>query len=80
VPAGHDQQGRESPCHGHRRTLGRWCVWFQTGAGTRKGTNLARDALCTLSLATQQFDLVVEGEVHTVAYPATGGATRWSVS
>lgn len=35
--------------------------WFETGEQTRKGRNLARDPRCSLSLATQEFDLVVEG-------------------
>jgi hypothetical protein len=37
-------------------------VWFQTGGATRKGTNLARDPRCTLSVASHEFDLVVEGQ------------------
>jgi len=44
--------------------------WFETGPGTRKAKNVARDPRCTLSLATQQFDLVVEGEAHRVTDPA----------
>ena len=35
--------------------------WFETGDGTRKGRNLARDPRCTLSVATEEFDLVAEG-------------------
>jgi PPOX class probable F420-dependent enzyme len=35
--------------------------WFETGEQTRKGRNLARDPRCTLSVATHEFDLVVEG-------------------
>src|SRR5688572_10242116 len=31
--------------------------WFETGERTRKGRNLARDPRCTISLATQEFDL-----------------------
>src|ERR1700680_586387 len=34
--------------------------WFESGERTRKAINLARDPRCTLSLATQDFDLVVE--------------------
>ena len=44
--------------------------WFETGETTRKGRNLARDPRCTLSLATREFDLVVEGEAHVVEDPA----------
>ena len=45
--------------------------WFETGATTRKGRNLARDPRCTLTLALLEFDLVVEGEAHLVTDPAT---------
>jgi PPOX class probable F420-dependent enzyme len=45
--------------------------WFVTGEGTRKGRNLARDPRCTVSLASREFDLVVEGEAHKVTDPAT---------
>ncbi len=41
--------------------------WFQTGKGTRKAKNLVRDARCSLSVATHDFDLVVEGEAERVA-------------
>src|SRR4051794_21818694 len=43
--------------------------WFETGATSRKGRNLARDPRCTLSVATFAFDLVVEGEAHVVTDP-----------
>ena len=42
------------------------CFWFETGQSTRKGRNLARDPRCTVAIATQDFDLVVEG---TAPYP-----------
>src|SRR5215472_6345529 len=45
--------------------------WFETGEHTRKGRNLARDPRCTLSLATDDYDVVVEGEAHRVTDPAT---------
>jgi hypothetical protein len=45
--------------------------WFETGEGTRKGRNLARDPRCTLSLATHGFDLVAEGEATKVTSPTT---------
>ncbi len=56
--------------------------WFETGAGTRKGRNLARDPRCTLSLATHEFDLVVEGEARPVTDPATVAAMaeRWNAA
>jgi PPOX class probable F420-dependent enzyme len=56
--------------------------WFETGRGTRKGTNLARDARCSLSVAIHEFDLVVEGEAHVVTDPATVAdlAARWAAA
>jgi PPOX class probable F420-dependent enzyme len=54
--------------------------WFETGRNTRKGRNIARDPRCTLSVATQEFDLVVEGEAHLVTEPTTVAAmaARWA--
>jgi PPOX class probable F420-dependent enzyme len=43
--------------------------WFTTGEGTRKGRNLARDPRCTLTVATHEFDLVVEGTAEKVTDP-----------
>jgi hypothetical protein len=48
---------------------GAW--WFETGEGSRKGRNVARDLRCTLSLAVHEFDLVVEGTAEKVTDPAT---------
>src|SRR5579862_9795165 len=50
------------------------CFWFETGQGTRKGRNLARDPRCVLSVATHDFDLTVEGEAALVTDPATVAA------
>jgi hypothetical protein len=44
--------------------------WFETGKQTRKGRNLARDSRCSLSLATDQFDLVADGTAELVTDPA----------
>ncbi len=54
--------------------------WFETGEQTRKGRNLARDPRCTVSLATDEFDLVVEGVAEKVTDPAIAAtlAARWS--
>src|SRR5690349_11328680 len=46
---------------------GTW--WFETGEHSRKGRNVARDPRCTLSIATEQFDLVVEGRATKVTDP-----------
>jgi hypothetical protein len=54
--------------------------WFQTGAQTRKGRNLARDSRCTLSVAIEEFDLVVEGAASQISDPTTVAAmaARWA--
>ena len=54
--------------------------WFETGERSRKGRNLARDPRCTLSLATEEFDLVVEGDAHRVTDKPTVAAMaeRWA--
>jgi len=54
--------------------------WFETGQGTRKGRNLARDPRCTLSVATREFDLTVAGTADLVTDPATVAAlaARWA--
>jgi Pyridoxamine 5'-phosphate oxidase len=54
--------------------------WFETGDATRKAKNLARDPRCTLSVATQEFDLVVEGHAGKVTDPPTVAAMadRWA--
>jgi PPOX class probable F420-dependent enzyme len=54
--------------------------WFETGRTTRKGRNLDRDPRCTLSLATEEFDLVVDGEAHVVTDPAVVAtmAAHWA--
>jgi PPOX class probable F420-dependent enzyme len=56
------------------------CFWFETGRPTRKGRNLARDPRCTLSVAAQEFDLVVAGEAGLVTDPPTVArmAARWA--
>jgi PPOX class probable F420-dependent enzyme len=43
--------------------------WFETGRTSRKGRNLARDPRCALSVAVEEFDLVVEGAAELVTDP-----------
>jgi Pyridoxamine 5'-phosphate oxidase len=43
---------------------GSW--YFTSGLATRKSRNLARDPRCTFSVATDPFDLVVEGAAELV--------------
>jgi PPOX class probable F420-dependent enzyme len=54
--------------------------WFETGQGTRKGRNLARDPRCTLSVATDDFDLIIEGDAAMMTDRATVAtmATKWN--
>jgi PPOX class probable F420-dependent enzyme len=54
--------------------------WFETGAGTRKARNVDRDPRCALSVATDDFDLVVEGEAAQITDPPTVAAmaARWA--
>jgi PPOX class probable F420-dependent enzyme len=54
--------------------------WFETGVTTRKGRNLARDPRCSLSVATDEFDLVVDGTAAVVDDPAVVAemADRWA--
>lgn len=56
------------------------CFWFETGQKTRKGRNVARDPRCTLSVATHEFDLVVDGDATLITDPATVAdmAARWA--
>jgi pyridoxine/pyridoxamine 5'-phosphate oxidase len=54
--------------------------WFETAESSRKGKNLARDPRCTLSVATHEFDLIVDGDAHKVTDPLTVAAmaARWN--
>jgi hypothetical protein len=40
--------------------------WFQTGEGTRKSSNLARDPRCSMAVSIFDADVVVEGEAARV--------------
>jgi len=54
--------------------------WFETGEHSRKGRNIARDPRCALSVATDEFDLVVEGEAFKVTDRGivSDMAARWA--
>ena len=43
--------------------------WFQTGAGTRKARNVARDSRCSVAVSIRDADVVVEGEAMPVTEP-----------
>jgi hypothetical protein len=44
---------------------GSW--YFTSGPATRKSRNLARDRRCVVSIATDQFDLVLEGVAERIS-------------
>ena len=43
--------------------------WFQTGAGTRKGRNVARDPRCSIAASIRDTDVVIEGDATRVTEP-----------
>ncbi|HYK28515.1 MAG TPA: pyridoxamine 5'-phosphate oxidase family protein [Streptosporangiaceae bacterium] len=43
--------------------------WFQTGAGTRKGRNVARDPRCSIAVSIRDSDVVIEGDAAQVTDP-----------
>ena len=43
--------------------------WFQTGADTRKGRNVARDPRCSMAVSVRDADVVVEGDAARVTDP-----------
>lgn len=45
--------------------------YFTSGPGTRKGKNLSRDPRCALAIASEPFDLVIEGDARRVTNAAT---------
>jgi hypothetical protein len=44
--------------------------WFQTGAGTRKGRNVARDPRCSIAVSIRDADVVIEGDAARVTEPS----------
>ena len=44
--------------------------WFQTGAGTRKARNVARDPRCSIAVSVLGADMVVEGVAVRVTEPS----------
>src|SRR5919112_203136 len=44
--------------------------WFQTGTGTRKRRNVARDPRCSVAVSIRDADVVVEGDATQVTDPA----------
>ncbi|MGH2491885.1 MAG: pyridoxamine 5'-phosphate oxidase family protein [Candidatus Limnocylindria bacterium] len=46
-------------------------MYFTTGAGTRKGRNLAKNSNCVISVSLKGLDLVIEGVARKVTDRAT---------
>ena len=44
--------------------------WFQTGDGTRKARNVARDPRCSVAVSIRDADVVAEGDAVRVTDPA----------
>src|SRR5690242_12185843 len=44
--------------------------WFQTGAGTRKARNVARDPRCSIGVSVRDADMVVEGDAVRITEPS----------
>jgi hypothetical protein len=44
--------------------------WFQTGRGTRKARNVARDPRCSIAVSIRDADVVVEGDAARVTNPS----------
>jgi len=44
--------------------------WFQTGTGTRKGRNVARDPRCSIAVSIRDADVVLEGNAVRVTAPS----------
>jgi len=45
--------------------------WFQTGSGTRKYRNVARDPRCSVARSIRDADVVLEGDAVRVTDPAS---------
>ena len=54
--------------------------WFQTGAGTRKARNVARDPRCSVAISVRGADVVIEGDAVRVTEPGAVGriAKAWA--
>lgn len=44
--------------------------WFQTGTGTRKSRNVARDPRCSVAMSIRDADVVIEGDASRVTDPS----------
>jgi hypothetical protein len=73
MPAGQRRDASwRSPIWVRRTGCRRWTdgtFWFQTGAGTRKGRNVARDPRCSVAVSVRGADVVIEGDAARVTEP-----------
>ena len=53
--------------------------WFQTGAHTRKGRNVARDPRCSIAVSILDTDVVIEGDAGPSDRAGRDGAGREGV-
>src|ERR1051325_8248130 len=52
-------------------------LWCETGAGARKGRNVARDPRCSIAVSIRDADVVIEGDAARVTEPgAVAGIAR----
>jgi hypothetical protein len=56
--------------------------WFQTGTGTLKSRNIARDPRCSISISVRGADVVVEGKATRVTDPdaVARAANAWAAT
>src|SRR3712207_1704694 len=56
--------------------------WFQTGPGTRKSRNVARDPRCSVAVSVRDADVVLEGDAVRVTEPGAVArvARAWAES
>jgi hypothetical protein len=47
------------------------CFYVVSGRGARKGRNMEREPRCTIAVATDDYDVVVDGLAELVSDPAT---------
>src|ERR1700730_3320866 len=65
------ERGREPARDCGRCALAGRKLLVQTGSGTRKGRNVARDPRCSIAVSIRDADVVAEGEAARETDPAT---------
>ena len=67
----HRQRRRQPACDAVGALWVDGTFWFQTGAGTRKARNVARDPRCSIAVSIRDADVVIEGNAIRVTEPRT---------